>query len=391
MTTVAASSLRPDVDLEMASHHLELLHRGAPGFGSLVLLGNDRHERHAFFETLDLVHRPDRAHDAREALQDVVDARWNVYTALSTFAQAPEKGRGTRADVLSVPGVWADLDVKPDTEGYFGNEIELMSYVQWLPQPTIEVASGSGGRHLYWLTHERLESDHGQRLLLWWLDFLRQEAGTHIIENVHDTTRILRLAGTVRWPKVADAQEPMPRPVELIAEGPRYHVQELETLARDAHDKAQALRDEARARRQQSERDHQFSLTSRGLQWSTYERTVRLFNASQDWGPLLEAAGWSLHSDQRDTVARCRYWTRPGKKAIDGKSASTDYTSVDGTVSNLMTIYTNDPAVADLRDNGDELDVVGTCSKWRFAVSRVFAGDEITLLRCVAANGGRLT
>src|SRR5206468_6287340 len=151
MVTVPAAALKPAVDVAQASRHLEILHGGAPGFCSLNLLGNGRHERHCFFKASTLVDEPASYGASREALQDVVDARWNVYTALSTFAQIPSKGRGTRADVLSVPGVWADLDVKPDTEGYFTSVTQLETYVARLPRPTLDVASGSGGRHLYWL------------------------------------------------------------------------------------------------------------------------------------------------------------------------------------------------------------------------------------------------
>jgi hypothetical protein len=388
---VEATALQPAVDVAQASRHLEILHAGAPGFASIVLLGNDRRERHCFFPTADLVDSPSTVDGSREALQDVVDARWNVYTALSTFAVVPEKGRGCRADVLGVPGVWTDLDVKPDVEGYFSNESQLLSYVdKHLPRPTIEVASGSGGRHLYWLTHERLEARDGQELLLAWLDFLRAEAGNHTIENVHDTTRVLRLAGTVRWPKVVDDVQPMPRPVVLVNEGPRYHVEELRLLTSDAHVAATAQRTEARARRTSADELRRRDLTSRGLEEANYERVVRLFNAQQDWAPLLEATGWTLHSDQRDGAARCRYWTRPGKATADGKSASTDFITADGTTSRLMTVYSNDPALHDIRDDAGGLDTVGTCTKWRYALARLFNNDEVTLLRAVVANRGRL-
>jgi hypothetical protein len=389
MVTVQASSLQPVVDVAQASRHLELLHGGAPGFASVVLLGNDRHERHCFFATDELRDAPEAAAESREALQDVVDARWNVYTALSTFVAVPDRGRGTRADILSVPGVWADLDVKPDTEGYFPSEYDLMEYVSYLPRPTLEVASGSGGRHLYWLTHTRLDAREGQELLLWWLDFLRAEAGDRVVENVHDTTRVLRLAGTVRWPKVADAT-PLPHPVTLVAEGPRYHVEEIRLLARGAHDAAATRRDELRAARRAGDDARRLDLLARGLEERNYERVVRMFNGQQDWEPLLIAAGWTLHGDQRDSSARCRYWTRPGKSAADGKSASTDYTSSDGVTSRLMTIYSNDPSLHDLWDNLGGLDAVGTCSKWRFALTRLFDGDEAALVRHVVANRGRL-
>ncbi len=389
MVTYPATQLQPNVDLAQASRHLEILHGGAPGFGSLVLLGNGHHERHCFFAVNDLQSTVE-VDASREALQDVVDARWNVYTACSTFIDVPEYGRGRRADVLSVPGVWADLDVKPDTEGYFASETDLVDYMSYLPRPTIEVASGSGGRHLYWLTHQRLEAEEGQDLLLAWLDFLRAEADDVTIENVHDTTRILRLAGTVRWPKVGDSV-PMPRRVELVREGPRYPADELRLLSRDVHKEALKRRAELKERRIESEKRRSRELTARGLQQTNYDRVVRIFNMQQDWAYLLESTGWTLHSDQRDTTARCRYWTRPGKQVSDGKSASTDFTAADGVTSRLMTIYSNDPTLADLCDDSGDEDAVCICSKWSYARRRMFDGDDVALLRSVVANRGRLT
>ncbi len=87
MVAYPATQLQPNVDLAQASRHLEILHGSAPGFGSLVLLGNNRHERHCFFATSDL-RDADEIDESREALQDVIDARWNVYTACSTFHRA---------------------------------------------------------------------------------------------------------------------------------------------------------------------------------------------------------------------------------------------------------------------------------------------------------------
>jgi hypothetical protein len=390
LASVPASSLQPRVDVEQASHYLKMLYGDTTGFGSLILLGNGRHERHCFFNIADLHDEPSSMDASLEALQDVVDNRWNVYSSMAAFAHVPDRGRGTRAAVLSIPGVWADVDVKPDVEGYFSTEAQVSSFIARLPVPTLEVASGSGGRHLYWLTHERVEAREGQKLLLMWLDFLRDAANGFTIENVHDTTRILRLPGTVRWPKEADSV-PLPHKVETLRGGPRYHADELQVLAQPTYDAAQKVRNELRARRAEAEERRRSELIARGLREESYERITRTFRIQQDWATLLETTGWTLHSDQRDGAARCRYWTRPGKSVADGKSASTDFTDKNGAVSPLMTLYSNDPALADLRDNVDGMDAVGVVSKWTYALKRIFNGDEAALLRVVATHHGRLS
>ncbi len=388
--TQSLSDLLPPVDAAQATRHLEVLHAGASGFLSLVLLGARRRERHCFVPAESLVPAADPAASLAE-LQDVVDARWNVYTACSAFRAVPERGRGTRQDLGSVPGVWADLDVKPGTEGYFQDEAGLAAFAARLPPPTLSVASGSGGRHLYWLAKERLEPDEGERLLRAWLDFLRAEAGEYVIEYVHDGPRILRLAGTVRWPKEGDAQADRPMRVALLEDrGPRWDAAELALLASSAHDEACAMRDERRARRDKKDLERRANLDNRGLDLHVYDHAVRRFNVMEDWARLLGPTGWTLFSDQRDGAARCRYWTRPGKPTSMGKSASTDWVNDDGTPSTVMTIYSLDDELAHLRENLDTSDAHGLCTKYHFAKVMLYDDNEEALLRAIAAGNGRL-
>lgn len=382
------AALSPDVDPSQASHHLRVLHGDAAGYVSLVLLGAERRERHSFFEWPEAI--PVDYNASRQGLQETTDARWNVYVGCSTYRQIPARGRGNRGDVLEVPGVWADLDVKPGTEGYFQTEAELLEYVQRLPVPTLEVASGSGGRHLYWLTNERMDGAHGQNLLHAWLDYLRYWSGGKTIENVQDSTRILRLAGTIRWPKIEGDTMDMPRAVELIREGPRYHGEELVTASEDAHAEAEETRRNVRVLLQRQDDERRSDLSSQGLRLEIYDGLVREFNKQQDWGAMLEQSGWTLVSDDRGGISRCRYWARPGKSALDGKSSSTDFMHEDGNVSNVMSIYSNDPSVADLWLNAGTTDMHGVCSKWHFALTRLYGGDEDRLIRDAVAGRGRL-
>jgi hypothetical protein len=379
------------VDVEQASHYLNMLYGNATGFGSLILLGNGRRERHCFFDAAELDDDPTTLDASLDALQDVVDEQWNVYASMATFERVPERGRGTRADVASVPGVWADVDVKPGVEGYLASESDVPLVLKNLPTPTLEVASGSGGRHLYWLTHDRLDPKTGQELLHAWLDFLRDWSPV-TIENVHDTTRILRLPGTVRWPKVADQVAPMPHKVEILREGPRYQLDELRTLSEVSHERAVVQRKETHERYVLDRKRREFVLRERGLveeRLEAFRSAEATFNSRQDWEPLLTAAGWQLHSDERGGSARCRYWTRPGKNVLDGKSASTDFTSDDGTTSCVMSIYSNEPSLLPLWENADTYDGVGIVTKWKFA-TRCLGMTDTALFKAVAFSDGTL-
>jgi plasmid replication initiation protein len=54
-------------------------------------------------------------------------------------------------------------------------------------------------------------------------------------------------------------------------------------------------------------------------------------------------------------------------------------------------LYSNDPELADLREDLDELGTVGVVSKWTYALKRIFDGDEVALLRAIKQHGGRLS
>jgi hypothetical protein len=160
MPSIAVKDLLPELDVDQASRHIEMLHRNAAPdeWLSLVLLRH-RSSQHAFTRIGDIryVTRDDGTwgwHDSREALHDIVTDRWDLYTGCATLNAKPSKGRGARADVASVPGVWCDLDVRPGVESAFQSASEIDAYIAKLPEPTLTVASGSGGRHCYWLTTE---------------------------------------------------------------------------------------------------------------------------------------------------------------------------------------------------------------------------------------------
>lgn len=390
--TEAFSALTPSVDAVQASEHLRILHEGAEGIISLVLLGTvSGRETHSFFEWGEARPAAD-AQASRSILQECVDQHWNVYVGCSTFTSVPPKGRGTRAMIKEVPGVWADLDVKPGVEGYFSSEAELLEYTKRLPTPTIEIASGSGGRHLYWLTHKRLNASDGQNLLHAWLDFLREWSDGKTIENVQDSTRILRLAGTVRWPKQVDV-EMMPRRVEMLNTGPRYHAAELQLMSSRAHEEAQEKRIQLRRFIEGKNLERDIEIMKRGEgKLEVYRNLIATFNRQQNWDDLLIPTGWQLLSDDREGAARCRFWVRPGKSTADGKSASTDFIYDDGRVAETMCIYSNEPSlVTDLWENAGSGDFQGRCSKWHYTIMRLYGGDEDRLIRDAVEGGGKIS
>lgn len=391
--TSPLETLLPSVDAAAASEHLSLLHAGATGFVSLVVM-RARHVNWAFSEASLAQQATVPLGAGTAALQDVVDDRWNVYTACAAFHEVPERGRGCTNDVGSVPGAWADIDVKPGLEGCFQTEAEALAYLARIPlPPTLVVGSGSGGRHAYWLLHPDLRADlrSGRWLLQCWRDLLLEKAGGIEVDAVQDPARVLRLAGTVRWPK-AEEQGGMPRPVELlVSDGPRYNLDELLVEARPAFEAAQAARVAARDRAN-AEHERWSSALGRYSEATiaSYHRLIETFNQYQDWAALLEPTGWTLFADERGRFANCRYWTRPDKSVRDGKSAATDYTDETGKTSSLLTLYSEDPALADLVEYTSAMGR-RVCTKYHYALVRLFNGDEGALHQEIRNGGGILS
>lgn len=383
MTTGTLEDLYPTVDTEAATAHLDQLHTGGTGYISLVAM-RGRRVSHGFSPIHTLAERvPIR--EGQDALQEVVNERFDLYTACATFSEIPERGRGRVTDVSTIPGVWADLDVKPNLEGHFHSEQEIMNYLDQFPKPTLLINSGSGGRHAYWLVHPEtrhvLDHSSGSNLLVMWRDFLLSKAGGLEIDNVQDTTRILRLAGSVRWPKIGETRPPALVSLE-IGDGPRYYIDFLRIEATEAHEAAITER-QARRQAMAAERHRNEELEARYGRRAIdqFNQDMANFNQYTDWATLLEPDGWTLFTDRGD----CRYWTRPGKDVRDGKSAATDYLDERGHQSHLMTIYSEDAGLADIVET---VTPAGrrVCSKWHYAKIRKFHQDETELLRYAAHN-----
>lgn len=404
MTTIPATSpgpsgvrfrdLLPRADADQALAFLDALHRDAAGWIALTLISRGR----AGVRT-----GADLWPDGRRRLVDDPDwwsfcadthARWDVYTAVASFSRPPAKGsRGLTRDVLELPGVFADLDVKPDQEGVFGDRSELTDFLTRLPEPSVRVATGSGGEHVYWLTHERVaDPAHRAKLLDGWYDYLTVVAGRtgHVVDHVQEPARILRVPGTVRWPRdrATDVGRPMPVTLERV-DGPRYDVRELLELV-EPHRQAAVDRHEEHRLAWRSDRDARVAWLE-GLGLRAIQRTMleERFNREEDWEQLLVPAGWRLARDRRDgsgTSTDCRYWTRPGKEVSEGGSASTD--SPRG-APGVMYVYTTDPLLDPcLIPDGNRFRRLTT--KYHFALHFLFAGDEARLLESIINGGGRL-
>lgn len=242
MTTESSSR----VDLVQVREFLEVVHGAGAGRGELVLYaqrgaGGRRTERRQAGVDLDPIQglRVEAGAAAEEAfgLQELVDGGWDVYVTPCRFNPGRAPGTRRQGDVVWAPGVWVDLDVKPNADGGIRTAEEMERVVAALPEPTLLVDSGSGGRHAYWLLEEGTSDTRGvRRLGVRWLEYVQQVAGEALgrtleLDRVADLSRVMRLAGTWRQPgKAARDGITEPRAVVILGRGRRWDWGELESL-----------------------------------------------------------------------------------------------------------------------------------------------------------------
>lgn len=245
-------------------------------------------------------------------------------------------GATSRGDWLFV------LDVDDHGNGVSGSDTlhDLEKTHGTLPD-TAEVATGSGGRHLYFLAPFEIRNDAGNKLGPG-LD-IRGEGGQVVApptihpsgnryewvidRSIHDT----EIAYAPDW--LLDMLAPVAPPTPAPTPTP-------------------APRDEFLAGTSIADR----------------------FNAASTWEDILTRDGWTLaHVDQNGE----HHWTRPGKKTDDGTSATTNYQGKD-----ILHVFTS---------SVPWLNAEGNYSRFAYVAARDHAGDMSAFARhLVSENGTQL-
>lgn len=378
--------LKPQANEDEAFVFLTTLHRDTSGYIGLNLMSGGIVR--AAFET---------GAGIREELEcgrffsDMIEngtRQWNIYVSMGGFSQRPDPGsRGYAVQVGEIPGLWADFDVKPGQADAFQTVEELDQFLQTLPEMTMRVDTGSGGVHGYWLFEKPFtDMKKARKYLAAWHAYLCAQAGGKVVDNVQELARVLRIAGTVRWPK--PGEDRLPAVVRLVnAQGPRYTPEELWEKARgDFFARQKAHKEKTQAWQAQQKTRHNEVVESGFVSEQTADDVERIFNDLQDWAVLLERAGWTLHKDNRDGTGgtAARYWSQPGMTS--GNSAMTDYND-----SKMMVFYTTHPdwdavTIPGLEDRSGRR----MTTKFHFALGALFAGDAKALIMAIVKGGGVL-
>jgi hypothetical protein len=271
---------------------------------------------------------------------------WNLYFGVGPIKEDVELfKRGKEDNIAYLPGVWADIDVK---EKGFKDQQEITDFLASLPYvPSIIVSSGSGGVHAYWklVWGEEGSKDLAER---WW-SYLDEAAGDRSIDKLIDATRILRLPGSVYFPKEGSSGKT--GSVKLIyASDITYTTQQLTELSQAAYDAKNKKRERVISEdfNQNLDMDlfaHNLLGGFGGNRWKMWRALSELegyVNEHITWDEILEPHGWTFLRDLSDN--RGREVARPGRNE---KSAVVDYE--DSPVMSLLSLA-EETGLADLRD-----------------------------------------
>lgn len=277
---------------------------------------------------------------------------WNLYVGVCPVKDDVSLlRRGTEENVAYVPGVWADIDIK---DNGFKSEQEILDWLKTLPlRPTMICGSGSGGVHAYWRLHwgQKGNKEMGER---WWA-YLDEMAGAASIDKLIDTTRILRIPGSLHFPKHTTSAHEASRKLGQVklheASGLTYDAQQFLDISHDAFERRKAER--ARIIMEDSER----RLFTDGLvrdmlkgktigRWKLLRAIAYMEDMVNDmytWREILEPHGWTWLKEQRDGSWEI---ARPGRNE---RSAVVDY---DGSPVMSLLSSSNETGFFDLKDAG---------------------------------------
>lgn len=298
---------------------------------------------------------------------------WNVYVSCSLHSVDPTKGggrRGGKSTVDAVHGVWLDLDVKDEA---FNSGEEIDAFLATLGvEPTLVVDSGSGGRHVYWRFLEgALTVEDGERMNEAWWAYACEKADGVYIDKTTTCDRIMRLPGTLRWPKqTGDAVGQ----VRLLRVGSPASITAIWEKAANAYTSLVERRASTRERLRLSDSDSTVALgdLAEGSGWDqllALAYVEDMFNETATWERILVPFGWKWVGTDHEGR---RQWARPGQ---DRKSAHTDYPGSP----HVMKLFSNAPTtgLSALLDAGIPL------TKFRVYCQLAYGGDSAALIRVI--------
>ncbi|WP_411720545.1 hypothetical protein [Mycetocola sp.] len=284
-----------------------------------------------------------------EALESMIfdedGGKWNLYFGVCPIKEDVDYNkRGTEDNIEYVTGVWADIDVK---DKGFKSQQDIINFLFSLVlHPTLVVGSGSGGVHAYW---KLAPGERGDKELVdrWW-SYLDEAAGDRKIDKLIDLTRILRMPGSVYFPKTGTDSKV--GKVEILYKiDQTYTIEEISAVSAEAfntkHERRKTLINrDANARLDLAMFAGDLMAALGGNRWSLYKALSEVedyVNDHMSWAEILEPHGWTWQRSLRDGSNE---WARPGR---DERSAVVDFE--DSPVMSLLS-SSEETGLSDLLD-----------------------------------------
>lgn len=293
---------------------------------------------------------------------------FQVNPALNELPGETSKTR-KEAGVKEIRGFYADLDLKA---GSFTSTEQIMQYLSSLEVvPTIAVESGSGGIHAYW----KVSGEANREDLRAWWTYLQSKAPEGVnIDRLIDAERVLRVPGSVRWPKDGSKHAVLG---VLGGSGESVEVETFRNISRPSYEAHRAALADVQKRDRALKSDLDKGIPLPGFNNFLLKALVESKVNSLSWDEVLIPNGWEY---LRTDYGGSRQWKRPGS---DQKSATTDYTHVDGSISDVMSLLSSSPdsGLLDLKDAGIPL------TKYRVLLRLTYQDNVENLLKDLIKEG----
>ena len=314
----------------------------------------------------------------RESFDGICVSPWSTYyqIAPSTEVVVNEdgNGKGVRPSARECAGtrvLFADLDV--DKDGAFKDRGEVDRFLDGMSfPPGSRVSTGTGGVHASWrLDYEasvRLREEMSGRNIgeRWWAyldgEVRRLGIDARIDRLIDLDARVLRLPGTIRFPKHAgDVTAPV---VGEYFDVPDVSYDKFHELTDPAFEEYEARVKERRAV-DENLLGEMLDITERRGKWSTLVLLAEMDALCErflSWDEILTEAGWTYFRQGGDGSAE---WTRPGGA---GKSATVDWPESP----EILSLFSSDESTGlwDLHEAEIHL------TKWRVFL-RLIHGDDM--------------
>lgn len=295
------------------------------------------------------------------------DGGYNLYLAVNPVKE--DKGmhrRGGKSNIAGIRGLYADIDVnKAGKTGVFSSEEEILDFLWSIDAvPSCIVQSGSGGLHCYWRVLGGMTMENGEVLQEQWWSYLNDKAGEVEIDRLIDTPRILRVPGSVRFPKEEEievGQVEMGEVRILHFEDGEYE----ESYLRDLSAKSFEVYSEEKKERQKELVVRTLQIEDELSSWSDLMILSEFedrFNEEVSWDDILIPTGWTYI---REDYEGRKEWARPGSGS---KSAVTDWKDSPHVMSLLSS--SPDTGLSDLKENDVAL------TKFRVALRLLYNDND---------------